>query len=105
MVTFPATLLAIQGGILSCSAKGTPPTYTALIQNSTVLVNTTNIATIRLYKDGNYTCQATNQYGTYVKDLQVNFTSKSVFSGLSSPLLSNLYSKMLEKGKAQENVL
>ena len=96
MVTFPAALLAIQGGMLSCSARGTPPIYTELIRNSTVLVNATNIATIRLYKDGKYTCQATNQYGTYVKDFQVNFTSKSVSSGLSSLLLSNLYSKMLE---------
>jgi len=80
MVTFPAAVLAIQGGMLSCSARGTPSIYTALIWNSTVLVNTTNTATIpRLDKDGNYTCQATNQYGTDVKELQVNFTSNGVF--------------------------
>jgi len=80
MVTFPAAVLAIQGGMLSCSARGIPPIYTALIRNSTVLVNTTNTAlTIRLYKDGKYTCQATNQYGTDVKELQVNFTSKDCF--------------------------
>ena len=78
-VTFPAALLAIQGGMLSCSARGTPPIYTALIRNSRVLVNTTNTATIRLDKDGNYTCQAINQYGTDMKELQVNFTSKSFF--------------------------
>ena len=40
-------------------------------------MNTTNTATIRLEKDGDYTCQATNQYGTDKKELQVNFTSKS----------------------------
>ena len=79
MLTFPAALLAIQGGVLSCSAIGTPATYTALIRNSAVLVNTTNTATIRLYKDGNYICQATNQYGTDVKELQVNFRSKKIF--------------------------
>ena len=79
MVTFPAAMLAIQGGMLSCSARGTPPTYTALIRNSTVLVNTTNTATIRLHKDGNYICQAINQYGTDVKELQVNFTSMRFF--------------------------
>jgi len=78
-VTFPADALAIQGGMLSCSARGTPPIYTALIQNSTELVNTTNTTTIRLHKDGNYTYEATNQYGTEVKELQVSFTSKSVF--------------------------
>ena len=90
MVTFPAALLAIQEGVLSCSARGTPPTYTALIRTSTVLVNTTNTATIRLYKDGNYTCQAINQYGTDVKKLQVNFKSKRFSSGLISIFLSNI---------------
>jgi len=70
-VTFPAALLAIQGGMLSCSARGTPPIYTALIRNSTVLVNTTNSATIRLNKVGKYTCQATNQYGTNFTDIHV----------------------------------
>ena len=91
MVTFPAALLAIQGGMLSCSARGTPPIYTALIRNSTILVNTTNTATIRLDKDGNYTCQAINQYGTDKKELQVNFTSK-IFccSGLISLFLSDI---------------
>jgi len=79
MVTFPAAMLAVQGGMLSCSASGAPPIHTALIQNSTVLVNTTNTATISLNKDGKYTCQAINQYGTDVKELQINFTSKSVF--------------------------
>ena len=88
-VTFPAALLAIQGGMVSCSARGTPPIYTALIRNSTVLVNKTNTATIRLYKDGNYTCQATNQYGTDIKELQVNFTSKRFSSGLISLFLSS----------------
>jgi len=88
MVTFPAALLAIQGGMLSCSARGTPPIYTALILNSTVLVNTTNTATISLDKDGKYTCQAINQYGTDVKKLQINFASKS-FCGLISLFLSN----------------
>ena len=90
MVTFPAALLAMQGGMLSCSARGTLLIYTALIRNSTVLVNTTNTATIRLDKDGNYTCQAINQYGTDEKELQVNFTSKRVFSGLISLFLSNI---------------
>ena len=91
MVTFPAAVLAIQGGMLSCSANGTPPVHTALIHNSTVLVNTTNTTTIRLYKDGNYTCQAINQYGTDVKEFQVNFKSKR-------PTLSFFvkYSTMLE---------
>ena len=65
--------------MLSCSARGTPHTYTALIRNSTILVNTTSTAAIRLYKDGNYICQAINQYGTDMKELQVNFKSKRFF--------------------------
>ena len=91
MVTFPAALLAIQEGMLSCSANGTPPIYTALIRNSTVLVNTTNTTTIRLDKDGKYTCQAINQYGADMKEFQVNFKSKR-------PTLSFLvkYSTMLD---------
>ena len=94
MATFPAAMLAIQGGMLSCSARGTPPIYTALIRNSTALVNTTDTATIRLHKDGNYTCQAINKYGTDIKELQVNFKSKRSSSGLISIFLYN-YSKML----------
>ena len=90
MVTFPAALLAIQGGMLTCSARGTHPVYTALIRTSTVLMNTTNTATIRLYEDGNYTCQAINQYGTDMKELQVNFKSKRFSSGLISIFLSNI---------------
>ena len=76
--------------MLSCSARGTPPIYTALIRTSTVLVNTTNTATIRLYKDGNYTCQAINQYGTDVKELQINFKSKRFSSDVISLFLSNM---------------
>ena len=90
VVTFPAALLAIQEGMLSCLARGTPPIYTALIRNSTVLVNTTNTTTIRLFKDGNYKCKAINRYGTDIKEVQVNFKSKKFFSGLISLFLSNI---------------
>ena len=89
-VTFPAALLAIPGGMLSCSARGTPPIYTALIRTTKVQVNTTNTTTIRLYKDGNYTCHAINQYGTDMKELQVNFKSKRFSAGLISFFLSNI---------------
>ena len=81
-LTFPAAVLAIKGGMLSCSARGTPSIYIALIRNSTVLVNTTNTVTIRLDKDGNYTCQATNHYGTDARELQVDFTCKIIILGL-----------------------
>lgn len=90
-LTFPAAVLAIKEGMLSCSARGTPYMYTALIRNSAVLVNTTSsTATIRLDKDGNYTCQATNDYGTDARELQVNFTCKTIFLGLISLFFPNI---------------
>ena len=55
------------GRQVQCSANGTPPIYTALIQNFTVLMNTTNTASSKLYQEGNYTCLATSKYGTDVK--------------------------------------
>ncbi len=66
---------------LPCSATGIPPIYTALIRNSTVLVNTTNTATIRLHEEGNYSCVATSKYGTDRKEFSVVFTGKT-FCGL-----------------------
>ncbi|XP_078359243.1 uncharacterized protein LOC144643772 [Oculina patagonica] len=60
---------------LPCSATGIPPIYTALIRNSTVLVNTTNTASIRLHEEGNYSCVATSKYGTDRKEFSVVFTA------------------------------
>ncbi len=63
---------------ITCSATGTPPTYTALIRVkenwSKVLVNATEIAIIRLWREGNYTCVATNKYGTDIKHFTVFLT-------------------------------
>ena len=50
-----------------CSAIGTLPIYIASIRNFTVLMNTTNTASSKLYQEGNYTCVATSKYGTDVK--------------------------------------
>ena len=55
------------GGQVPCSATGTPPIYIALIRNFAVVMNTTNIASRKLYQEGNYTCVATSKYGTDVK--------------------------------------
>jgi len=55
------------GSQVPCSATGTPPIYIALIRNFTVVMNTTNIASSKLYQEGNYTCVATSKYGTDVK--------------------------------------
>jgi len=55
------------GNQVPCTATGTPPIYIALIWNFTVVMNTTNIASSKLYQKGNYTCVATSKYGTDVK--------------------------------------
>ena len=59
------------GSQVSCSATGTPPIYIALIRNFTVVMNTTNIASSKLYQEGNYTCVATSKYGTDVKNFVI----------------------------------
>ena len=77
-VILPASVIhALPEYRLSCSATGTPPTYTALIFKSTVLVNTTSTASIRLYYEGNYTCIASNKYGTDIKQFMVIFNGKT----------------------------
>ena len=55
------------GSQVPCSATGTLPIYIALIRNFTVLMNTTNTASSKLYQEGNYTCVATSKHGTDVK--------------------------------------
>ena len=60
-----------------CSTRGTPPVYTALTRNSTVIINTTNThVTIRLYQEGNYTCVATGKYAADVKEVSVFLNGK-----------------------------
>ena len=57
--------------VLSCSATGTPPINIAIITNSTILVNVTDTARIRITEEGNYTCRATSKYGTDEKVFKV----------------------------------
>ena len=64
------------GSLVSCSAIGTPPIYIALIRNFTVLMNTTNTASSKLYQEGNYTCVATSKYGTDVKYFVIKGSEK-----------------------------
>ena len=64
------------GNQVTCSATGTPPIYIALIRNFIVLMNTTNTASRKLYKKGNYTCVATSKYGTDVKHFVIKVGEK-----------------------------
>ena len=63
-----------------CSTKGTPPVYTALTRNSTVIINTTQTdVTIRLNEEGNYSCVATGKNGADVKEFSVIFNGETYF--------------------------
>ena len=66
-IVLDAVAIVDQGSQVPCSATGTPPIYIALIRNFTVAMNTTNTASSKLYKEGNYTCVATSKYGTDTK--------------------------------------
>lgn len=78
-VILPAPILrVIPGYPIECKATGASTMYTAVIWNSTILVNTTNTPTIKLFKEGNYTCVATNKYGTDARTFSVIFTGNNI---------------------------
>ena len=66
-----AAVEIVPGSRMSCSVIGTPPIYIAFTRNFTVLTNTTNTESSKLYQEGNYTCVATNKYGTDVKHFEI----------------------------------
>ncbi|KAL9966996.1 hypothetical protein ACROYT_G025148 [Oculina patagonica] len=71
----PASVVrALPGYKLSCSATGTPPIHIEIIKDSTILANKADIATIRLYEEGNYTCLVSSKYGSDAKEFTVIFT-------------------------------
>ncbi len=72
-------LRVLPGYKLYLTATGSPPIYTALIRNSTVLVNSTRSTVVALLVEGNYTCVATNKYGTFVRKYSVIFIGKNTF--------------------------
>ena len=75
----PATVVrTLPGYKVTFPVTGTLPIYTAIIRNSTVLVNTTDTATSRFYKEGNYTCVATSKYGSDVRNFSVIINGESI---------------------------
>ncbi|KAL9966526.1 hypothetical protein ACROYT_G024613 [Oculina patagonica] len=96
VVSPDSVVRSLPGYRLSCKATGIPPVYTAIVRNSSVLVKTTTPASITLKYEGNYTCVATNKYGSDVREFSVIFTdcgpqctsmdlNALVCSGLTSP--------------------
>ena len=80
MLADPSTVVrSFPGYELSWSVTGTPPIYTALIRNSTVVFNKTKTTgRFKLEKDGNYSFVATNNYGADVKEFSVIFTGETL---------------------------
>ena len=76
----PGTVLrAFSGRLISvCAATGTPPVFTAVVWNATVLANKTNTVDARLYEEGNYYCVATNNYGTDRRVIPVVFIGEDL---------------------------
>lgn len=66
-VTFPVT--------------GVFPIQTAVIKNSSVLVNTTSTASIPIHYEGKYTCVSVNKYGTDTREFSVIFNGKHIKTG------------------------
>ena len=59
--------------------NGSPPVYTAIIRNSTLLTNTTDNATVMFDEEGNYTCVATSKYGSDLREFSVVFYGELKF--------------------------
>ncbi|KAL9952995.1 hypothetical protein ACROYT_G040337 [Oculina patagonica] len=95
-IILPAAIVrTFPGYNVAFPVTGTPPIYTAIIRNSTLLVNTTNTAIVSFWEEGNYTCEATSQYGTEVKEFSVIFKDCGLFlnNTLKSPGYPNSYPK------------
>ena len=61
-----------------CSSDGTPPIYMSLMNSSTTLDNGVGTVKSRILIDGNYTCNATNEFGTDSKTFHVSVNGKIV---------------------------
>ena len=72
----PAVVRTLPGYEVTFPVTGSPPIYTAITRDSTVLLNTTTIATVRFYEEGNYTCVATNRFGSVLQKFAVIFNDQ-----------------------------
>lgn len=74
-----AVVRALPGYSLPYSVTGTLRIYTAVIMNSKVLLNSTYVRRIKFYEEGNYSCVATNMFGTDMITFSVKITGKTFF--------------------------
>ncbi|RMX49955.1 hypothetical protein pdam_00013942 [Pocillopora damicornis] len=77
----------IPGDQVLCSTAGSHPIYTAIVKMDpfTVLVNTTDQASVKVYHGGNYSCVATSKYGIDRKDFPVIDCGPVINGTLTSP--------------------
>ena len=102
MIIIPAAVVrTVPSYRLSLPVTGSSVIYTAIINNSTVLINTTDTASVLVYNEGNYTCVATSRYGSEVREFSVIFRGK-YRSRLFCPKLSN--NVHLIRGLERENL-
>ena len=77
-ITLPAVVEALPSYRVNTPVTGTLPIYTAIIRNSTVLVNTTYTAAFQFYNESNCTSVAFNKYGYDVREFSVIFKGKKI---------------------------
>ena len=59
-----------------CSSDGTPPINMSLMNSSATLAESVGTVMSRIHIDGNYTCHATNEFGTDSKTFHVSLIGK-----------------------------
>ena len=77
-ITLPVVVEALPSYRVSIPVTGTLPIYTAIIRNSTVLVNTTYTAAFQFYNESNCTSVAFNKYGYDTREFSVIFKGKDI---------------------------
>ena len=73
---------ALQHQWLWCSSAGTPPVHVGITKSGEVLTKSTGYAMVRLYDEGTYRCEASNEAGMDSKEIQVTFATCK-FNGIS----------------------
>ena len=77
-ISLPAVVESLPGYRVKIPVTGTPPIYTAMIRNSTVLVNTTYIAGFQFYNESNCTSVAFNNYGYDTREFSVILKGREI---------------------------
>ena len=69
-------ILTVQKHYVWCSSDGTPPINMSMMNSSATLAESVGTVKSRIHIDGNYTCHATNEYGTDSKTFHVSLIGK-----------------------------